>query len=375
MKFTDVNPFTKKEQLRINKSLLSTIKKKDFILGKNVDKFEKKFSKLANVKYSIGCATGTDALILSIKALNLKKNHEVIIPGMSYISTGLGLSLNKTKISFADIDPDTGLISLESVKKKINKNTKAIIPVNLYGQKVDIKKLRQIVGKRVFIIEDSAQSHFAFSCYNCGKSDSEICCKKELNHSYADLSCYSFYPSKNLGAYGDGGLITTNNLSFYRKLKVLRNLGTIKKNVHEIEGLNSRLDTIQASILYEKVNHTKKHNDYRRKISNFYDEELQFINEIKITETRPGSSRHLYVIRVKNRDILLKYLKKNGINSQLHYPYSLNRAGALRGNIKKVSLPVSEKWAKECLSLPVYPYMKLTDAKKVVKTIKKYFNY
>ena len=118
MKFTDVNPFSVSEQSKINKSLLSTVKKGDFILGKNVEKFEKKFSKLANVKFSIGCATGTDALILSIKALNLKKKHEVIIPGMSYISTGLSLALNKTKICFADIDPDTGLISLESVKKK-----------------------------------------------------------------------------------------------------------------------------------------------------------------------------------------------------------------------------------------------------------------
>ena len=360
MKFTDVNPFSKNEQSKINKSLLSTVKKGDFILGKNVEKFEKKFSKLANVKYSVGCATGTDALILSIKALGLKKKHEVIIPGMSYISTGLSLALNKTKICFADIDPDTGLISLDSIKNKINKNTKAIIPVNLYGQKVDIKKLRSIVGKSVFIIEDSAQSHFAFSCYN---------------HSYAELSCYSFYPSNNLGAYGDGGLITTNNMNFYRKLKILRNLGTIKKNVHEYEGLNSRLDTIQASILFEKVNHTKKHNDYRRKISKYYDDELQFISEVKTTETKPGSSRHLYVIRVKNRDRLLKYLQKNGISSQLHYPYSLNRAGALKDNVKKERLPISEKWAKECLSLPIYPYMKLSDAEKVVKTIKKYFNY
>ena len=375
MKFTDVNPFSKNEQSKINKSLLSTVKRGDFILGKNVEKFEKKFAKLANVKYSIGCATGTDALILSIKALNLKKKHEVIIPGMSYISTGLSLALNKTKICFADIDRDTGLMSLESVKNKINKNTRAIIPVNLYGQKVDIKKLRSIVGQRIFIIEDSAQSHFAFSCYSCGRADDETCCKKEHNHTYADLSCYSFYPSKNLGAYGDGGLITTDNINFYRKLKILRNLGTIKKNVHEYEGLNSRLDTIQASILFEKVNHTKKHNDYRRMISKYYDTELRFISEVKITETRPGSSRHLYVIRVKNRDKLLKYLQKNGVSSQLHYPYSLNRAGALKGSIKNVRLPISEQWAKECLSLPLYPYMKIKDAKKVVKTIKKYFKY
>ena len=189
MKFTDINPFSKNEQSKINKSLLSTVKKGDFILGKNVEKLEKKFAKLANVKYSIGCATGTDALILSIKALNLKKKHEVIIPGMSYISTGLSLALNKTKICFVDIDPDTGLMSLESVKNKINKNTRAIIPVNLYGQKVDIKKLRSIVGQRIFIIEDSAQSHFAFSCYSCGRADDETCCNKEHNHTFADLSC------------------------------------------------------------------------------------------------------------------------------------------------------------------------------------------
>ena len=127
---------------------------------------------------------------------------------MSYISTGLSAALNNNKIVFADIDNDTGLISLNSVKNKISKNTKAVIPVNLYGQKVDIKKLRGIVGSNKYIIEDSAQAHFAFSCFDCKKSTSTKCCKKEMNHKYADISCYSFYPSKNLGAYGDGGIIT-----------------------------------------------------------------------------------------------------------------------------------------------------------------------
>ena len=167
MKFTDVNPFNKKIQKRINKSILDTVKKKDFILGNNVNKFEKKFSNLSKSKYAVGCATGTDALILALKSLNLKPNHEVIIPGMSYISTGLSAALNNNKIVFADIDNDTGLISLNSVKKKISKNTKVVIPVNLYGQKVDIKKLRRIVGSNKYIIEDSAQAHFAFSCFDC----------------------------------------------------------------------------------------------------------------------------------------------------------------------------------------------------------------
>ena len=135
MKFTDVNPFNKNIQKKINKLILKTVNKGDFILGKNVQKFEEKFSKLADSKYAIGCATGTDALILAIKALKLKKNHEVIIPGMSYISTGLAVALNNNKIVFADIDDRTGLISIDSIKNKLNKNTKLIIPVNLYGQK------------------------------------------------------------------------------------------------------------------------------------------------------------------------------------------------------------------------------------------------
>ncbi len=375
MKFTDVNPFTKKQQNRINKSIISTVKKGDFILGNNVRKFEKKFSTLSNSKYAIGCATGTDALILALKSLNLKKNHEVIIPGMSYISTGLAVALNNIKIIFADIDEETGLISLESIKKKISKNTKAVIPVNLYGQKIDVKLLRQIVGRRVFIIEDSAQSHFASTCTNCEKNDHALCYKIEKSQRYADLSCYSFYPAKNLGAYGDGGIITTDNANLYKKICILRNLGSVKKNVHQYEGLNSRLDTLQASVLLEKIKYTPLHNNYRRKISDFYDEELAFLDEIKLTNTDPGSSRHLYVIRTKYRDKLLKFLIKNNINSQIHYPYSLNRAGGLKNKVRSTKLPVSEKWAKQCLSLPLYPYMKFKDAKRVIKTIKRFFNY
>ena len=373
MKFTNVNPFTKKIQNSINKSILKTVKNGDFILGKNVEKFEKIFSKMSNVKYAVGCATGTDALILAIKSLNLKKKHEIIIPGMSYISTGLSAALNNNKIVFADIDNETGLISIDDIKKKLTKNTKVVIPVNLYGQKVNIKLLRKIIGKKIFIIEDSAQSHLAYSCYECGQSYNDICCKKERNHQYADISCYSFYPSKNLGAYGDGGIVTTNNVSLCKKIYILRNLGSIKKNVHDVEGLNSRLDTIQATILLKKIKYLNEHNDYRRKISKFYDDNLSLINEIKITQSNPGSARHLYVIRVKNRDKLAKFLLKNKIPIQFHYPYSLNKTGALRNKIKKIKLINSERWAKECLSLPLYPYMPINEAKRVVNFIKKFY--
>ncbi len=375
MKFAEVNPFSGKIQKKINKSIIETIKKKDFILGKKVKKFENEFSKLVNTKYAVGCGTGTDALLLALKSLNLKEKHEVIIPGISYISTGLCAALNNNKIIFADIDDDTGLISLESIKKNISKNTKVVIPVNLYGQKVNIKLLRKVVGKRVFIIEDSAQSHFSSSCHNCNNTDHSSCYKIEKSHKYADLSCYSFYPSKNLGAYGDAGLVTTENSKLYKKLLVLRNLGSVKKNLHQYEGLNSRLDTIQASVLLQKLKYIPLLNNRRRKISAYYDDELGYIDNIKLTNTDPGSSRHLYVIRVKDRDKLAKYLRKKRIPIQYHYPYSLNMAGALRKKIKKVRLPNSEKWAKECISLPLHPNMSIKEASRTVNLIKKYYRY
>ena len=375
IRFTDVNPFNNKIQKSINKSILDTVRDKDFILGKKVKKFEKEFSKLSNSKYAVGCGTGTDALLLALKSLNLKKKHEVIIPGMSYISTGLCAALNNNKIIFADIDDDTGLISFKSIKKNISKNTKVVIPVNLYGQKVDIKLLRKVVGRRVFIIEDSAQSHFSSSCHDCNNTDHSSCFKREKSHKYADLSCYSFYPSKNLGAYGDGGLLTTENSNLYKRLLVLRNLGSIKKNYHQYEGLNSRLDSIQASVLLQKLKYTPLFNNYRRKISTYYDEELAYIDNIKLTSTDPGSSRHLYVIRVKDRDKLAKYLRRNKIPVQFHYPYSLNKTGALSKKIKKARLSNSEKWAKECISLPLHPNMSINEAKKTVNFIKKYYRY
>jgi len=373
IKFTDVNPLSKKEELLVRKEILNTVKKKDFILGENVERFERKFSNMANSKYAVGCANGTDALILALKSLNLKKNHEVIVPGMSYVSTGLCVLLNNLKLIFADIDNNTGLISFESIKKKISKNTKVIIPVNLYGQKIDTRLLRKIVGKKIFIIEDSAQSHFASNCINCSKNNHLLCYKKQGNHKYADLSCYSFYPAKNLGSFGDAGMITTNNINLYKKISILRNLGSVKKNVHLYKGINSRLDTLQASILLKKVNLTPKHNNNRRKISNYYNEKLEFIGDIKFTETDPGSSRHLYVIRTKYRDKLEKFLKKKKINCQVHYPYSLNKTAALKDANKKVNLPISERWAKQCISLPLHPKMDAKEINYVIKMIKEFF--
>ena len=371
--FTEVNPISNKQNLIIKNQIFSTIKKKDFILGKSVNEFEKKFSKLSKIKYSVGCASGTDALILSLMSLNLKKGDEVIVPGMSYISTGLSVILNDNKLVFADIDNKTGLISIDKISKKLTKKTKAIIPVNLYGQKVDLKKLREVVGRKITIIEDSAQSILAYSCYGCSNNNSTKCCKKKMNEKYSDISCYSFYPSKNLGAYGDAGLIATNDKKKYKELLALRNLGAIKRNRFTLIGKNSRLDTIQSIVLMNKIRNVLKWNDARREISNIYDKNLKDIKEIKLTKTSPGSSRHLYVIRTQKRPKLIKYLMKKKILCQTHYSYSLNQLKPFKKFISSQKLVNSEMWSKECLSLPLYPEMKKSQIYKIIYEVKKFF--
>ena len=372
--FTHVNPIRSKEIFLIKKEISKIINKKNFILGGEVRKFENNFSKLSKIKYSVGCASGTDALILALKSLELKSSDEVIVPAMTYISTGLSVLTNNNKLVYADINNDTGLISIDDIIKKITKKTKVIIPVNLYGQKVDLKKLRSRIGSKIFIVEDSAQSHFAFSCFNCPNKDKKKCCQKERNDRYADISCFSFYPAKNIGAFGDAGLVSTNNKKLYKKLLSLRNLGSVKKHEHNYLGINSRLDTIQAVVLNKKLGSILKLNNIRRRLALLYDEKLKTVPEIKITKTKPGSTRHLYIIRTKKRDSLMKHLLNKNILCQIHYPYALNKLKPfIKFNKKKKSIKNSEKWSKECLSLPIHSKMKLEDINHVVKNIKAFF--
>ena len=372
--FTDVNPINKTYDIKIKKEINLVISKKDFILGKSLKIFENNFARIAKSRFAIGCASGTDALRLALLSLDLKKNDEVIVPAMTYISTGLAVLLNNNKLILADIDEHTGLISIDSIIKKITKNTKVIIPVNLYGQKFNLKRLRKLISKKIFIIEDSAQSHLAYSCYDCNKKKDYKCCYKEKNEKYANLSCYSFYPAKNLGAYGDGGLITTNSSILNKRLLALRNLGSVKKHQHKYIGLNSRLDTLQATILNSKLKILSKLNNDRREICSFYDKNLSRIKQIKITNTNPGSSRHLYVIRTKKRDKMIRYLASKRISCQIHYPYSLNNIQAFaKKSIGKNDLSKSMLWSKECVSLPLYPGMMKSDLKRIVKEINNFF--
>ncbi len=350
-----------KQDKSIKKKILQDISKvisnNNFILGKPVYDFEIKFSKFCNVKYAVSCANGTDALSLALKSLNLPRNSEVILPAMTYISTLLAVINNNLKPVLVDIVKGTSLISIDDIKKKINSKTKVILPVHLYGSVVDIRKIKKIIkNKNIYIIDDAAQAHGAKNVDN-----------KKVG-SLSDISCFSFYPGKNLGCYGDGGIVTTNNKFFYNKIRKLRNLGSDKKYIHDEIGINSRLDTIQASILLNKIAQLSFFNKKRNKIAKYYD---KYINNKKINKIKysKNSVYHLYVIITKNRNLLIKEFEKNKIPFGIHYPKPLHKLDCFKKIFKGKKFPNSEKLSNCCLSLPIDPNLSLNDIKKIVKVL------
>ena len=360
VKFLDIYKQDKKIHYHFIKLLKKHFKSSDFILGKSVEIFEKNFSKFTKSKYSIGCANGTDALYLALKCLNLPRNSEVIVPAMTWISTVLSIINNNLKPVLVDVDRNSSLISLNEIKKKINKKTKVILPVNLYGSVVNIKQIKKIIGKRkIFIIEDSAQAHGSKDEHgnNIGK--------------YSDLCCYSFYPGKNLGCYGDGGMITTNSKLYYDKLIKLRNLGSKIKHKHDEIGINSRLDTIQASLLILKLKKLHNLNSKRKKIAKFYNKNIKN-KKINIIEYSKNSVFHQYVILVQNRNNLIKLLKQNNIQYGIHYPISINKLNCFKNFFKNKKFINSEFIASSCLSLPIDPNLTLKDQKKICLVLNRY---
>ena len=344
------------------KSISKVLNKGSFILGNEVNKFEKKFADFSNHKFALGVSNGTDALFLAIKSLNLKKNDEVIIPAHTFIATALSAYYNDVKIKLCDVGDDW-LIDLNQLKKLITKKTKLIIPVHIYGHGVNITKLKKIIGnKKISIIEDASQAHgLNFHSKNVFKSD---------------MTIFSLYPAKNLGANGDAGVIITNKKQLYKKILKLRNWGGVKKYVHEEIGYNQRMDTIQAACLIDKIKHLKKWNNQRRKIAKIYYKNLKNIKELKFQTDKPWENHvyHLFVIRLKKRDDLQKFLAQHKITTIIHYPRSINQHRAfIKEKFYKLKFKKSEKLVKEILSLPIYPEMKPEMAEYVSDKIKKYF--
>lgn len=339
-------------------------KKMWLFLGENVQRFEKNFAEYCGTKYCVGVSSGTDALHLSLRACGIGEGDEVILPSFTFIATFEAIWMTGARPVFADIDEDTLCISPEEVKRKITSKTKAVIPVHLFGNVCDMDPLYEL--KRIhgfYIIEDSAQAHGA-----------EYKDKKVGN--LGDVSAFSFYYTKNLGALGEAGGITTNNEKIYEELKLLRNHGQITSYMSVKPGFNARLDEVQAAVLNLKLKKLDEWNERRRKIANIY-RELLIETPCKFQETKKDVKHvyHYFVIRAPQRDKLAEFLRTNGVEVGIHYPFPCHLQKALEDcGYKEGDLPVTEKVAKEVLSLPSHPYLKDEDVEYICSLIKKFYS-
>lgn len=344
----------------IQTAINTVFKRHQYILGPELEAFEREFATYLGVKYVVGLNSGTDALEFCLRALNIGKGDEVITPANSYIATALAISFVGATPVLADCDPDTYQISVEEIRKKITKKTKAILPVHLFGAPAEIDTIMKLAKKQhLFVVEDTAQAVGA-SLHG-----------KKLG-TFGDINAFSFYPGKNLGAYGDAGAIATNSKALYKKVLLLRNHGQTKKYHHVILGRNSRLDEIQAAILRVKLKHIDRWNEKRNVLAGLY---IKGLGAIKTQQIIQGgkSNYHLFVVETKNRQKLQTMLKLNNINTLIHYPIPIHlqktykHLGLIKGHF-----PYAEKIAQQILSLPLYPHLEHKHIETITKYIKKY---
>lgn len=340
-------------------AIAKVVDRGDFILGEEVDLFERDFAEYCGVPHAIGVANGSDALHLACRALDIGPGDEVIVPAMTFASTAFGVSLTGAHPVLVDVRAKDALIDPAKIEAAVTTRTKAIIPVHLYGQCADMEAVCAIAAKHsLAVIEDAAQAHGA------------VCSGKRAG-SLGDLGCFSFYPAKNLGAYGDGGLVTTPRRDLAERIRALRNCGVRVKYHHEEIGLNSRLDTLQAAILRVKLKHLDNWNEARRQIAGYYDAALKQYPQIQLTHHAAGSVHHLYVVRVGQRDDILNTLNAEGIGAGIHYPFALHELEAYAGlEYRRGDFPRAEDWARRCLSLPLYPELASNAADRCVDALR-----
>jgi len=353
----------------VSPKLEELFKKSDFIGGKAIDEFEKNFAKFCNTKYAVGVSNGTDALKISLAALDIESPCGVIIPANTFIATTLAITyLSNIKYEIILIDCDQyyqiDVVSLESYLKKYRKNWKScvIIPVHLYGHPADMKRILEIAEEfNCFILEDASQAH------------GSVVLNKKVG-GLGDISAFSLYPGKNLGAAGDAGIITTNIEELFNKVKALRNYGSFKKYHYEYRGWNNRLDTIQAIILDSKLKYLDKWNNMRIDVANGYNSLLND-NEIIITpKSAPYIDKqiyHIYAIRVKDRDNFQKHLSDHGIPTIIHYPIPIQKTKPFK-HLDCFDNKNTLQFANELISLPIYPFLNDEELEYIAKTINNY---
>jgi dTDP-4-amino-4,6-dideoxygalactose transaminase len=348
----------------VDPAIQGVIDSTQFILGENVRKFEEEFTSYCGVKHAIGVASGTDALMLSLEALGLKKDDEVISVPNTFVATIDSIVHNDATPKFVEIDPKTFNIDVSKIEEKITKKTKAIVPVDLFGQAVDMNPVIEIAERyNLKVLEDACQAHGAkFGGRRTG--------------SLGDAACFSFYPGKNLGAYGDGGMVVTNNDELAEKIRVLRDYGQKVKYHHSLIGYNSRLDGIQAAILRIKLRYLDKWNRMRNDNAKKYEKTLKDVKEIS-TPYNPGCPAHvfhLYVIRCPRRDELQKWLGARDISTGMHYPIPVHLQESYKWlGHKAGDFPITEKYAEEILSLPMFPELKDEEITYICDSIKEFY--
>lgn len=357
---------------QIDSAVISCIENASFINGPAVKEFQQDFEKYLSVKHVIPCANGTDALQIAMMALGLKPGDEVICPAFTYVATAEVIGLLGLKPIMVDVDENTFNIKIENLENHITSKTKAIVPVHLYGQSAEMEKIMDFAKKYdLFVIEDNAQaigSDYIFS-------NGEVRKTGTIGH----IGCTSFFPSKNLGCYGDGGAIMTNDDELASKIRMIANHGQEKKYYHKVLGCNSRLDTMQAEILKIKLCYLDDYSQARNRMAKYYDENLSSILALQIPRRVHNSSHvfHQYTIRVKNgrRDELQKYLESKGIPSMIYYPLPLYKQEAFKLYVSDdFYLPVSEMLCNEVISLPIHTEFDSLKLEYICSNIKSFFN-
>ena len=346
-------------QSEIDAAVAEVLESTAFILGPNVRSFEEEAASYLGVDYAVGCASGTDALHLALLAAGIGPGDEVITSAFTFIATAEAIAYVGATPVFVDIDERTMNLDLEAVARAIGKKTRAVLPVHLFGQPVDMAELTMLAEKHgLTIVEDCAQS---FGADIAGRQTG----------SFGIAGCFSFFPSKNLGCYGDGGLITTNSERIRDHLLSLRNHGSSQRYHHQEIGYNSRLDEIQAAILRVKLRHVDRFNQERRRVAHRYNELLTDTGITTPFEDGIGTHVfHQYTLRSPRRDAIMKALQAREIACAIYYPVPLHRQEVFAGVCENVSLPVTEAVAADCFSLPIYPEMSDEQIVTVTDTIR-----
>jgi dTDP-4-amino-4,6-dideoxygalactose transaminase len=362
--FVDLNAQYLSLKGEIDAAIQSVVNKTAFVGGPYVQEFETAFAEKYGVKHCISCANGTDAIYITLKALRIGPGDEVITVANSWISTSETISQAGARPVFVDIDPDYYHIDPQKIEEKISSKTKAVIPVHLFGQPASIDEIQGICEKHnLFLIEDCAQAHFA--TYEGRKVG-----------TFGIAGTFSFYPGKNLGAYGDAGAIITDDDNLAERARMFANHGSLRKHQHDMEGINSRLDGVQAAILSVKLKYIDKWNLARNKNALVYNRLLSGLGQIRTPKIRENSFHifHLYVIRSEKRDELANFLKSKGIETGIHYPTALPfmTAYSYLGH-KRSDFPIANQMQDGILSLPMFPELTDEQINYVASSTKEFF--